>query len=119
MRTPQARNLATTSSCDLRIIKPQDAIADTPIDDGLNFDVDKLNGILIKEYADYEGVRVVFIAYLGTTRVNMQIDIGFGDEVFPALNKPATPHYWTFLRLKYSAIAWKAPSQKNLKRWCI
>ena len=55
-------------------------IADPPIDDGLNFDADNLKGILIKEDADYEGVRVIFIAYLGTARVNMQIDIGFGKE---------------------------------------
>jgi len=66
-------------------------IADTSIDDGLNFDADNLNGILIKEDADYEGVRVVFVAYLGTARVNMQIDIGFGDEVFPAPKRTSYP----------------------------
>ena len=69
-------------------------ILDSPIDDGVNFDTDSLKGILIKEDADYEGVRVVFIAYLGTARVNMQIDIGFSDAVFP---QPKIATYPTLL----------------------
>ncbi|HIO93133.1 MAG TPA: hypothetical protein EYG68_09885 [Leucothrix mucor] len=44
-------------------------ITNTVIDDGLSFDVDNLKGVLIKEDADYEGVRVVFVSYLGTARV--------------------------------------------------
>ena len=51
--------------------------------DGLVFDVDSLVGQMIKEDADYSGVRVTFRASLQTARVPMQIDVGFGDVVVP------------------------------------
>ena len=51
--------------------------------DGLAFDVDSIEGRRIKEDADYEGVRVTFLGYLQKSRVNMQIDLGFGDVVVP------------------------------------
>ena len=54
------------------------------IDDGIRYDMDSIEGIRIKEKADYTGVRVRFLAYLTTTRIYMQIDIGFGDEVYPS-----------------------------------
>lgn len=52
--------------------------------DGLEFAADTVQGIRIKEDADYHGVRVTFTAFLQNARVPMQIDIGFGDTVFPA-----------------------------------
>lgn len=51
--------------------------------DGLVFDVESVQGEQIKEEADYEGVRVTFVGWLGKARVHMQIDIGFGDVVTP------------------------------------
>jgi hypothetical protein len=39
---------------------------------------------LIKEDADYSGVRVQFLGHLANARINMQIDIGFGDVVVPS-----------------------------------
>ncbi|VAX06853.1 FIG00645039: hypothetical protein with HTH-domain [hydrothermal vent metagenome] len=53
------------------------------IDDGLVFDPATIRGERIKEDADYEGVRVRFIGTLENARVNMQIDIGFGDIIYP------------------------------------
>ena len=53
-------------------------------EDGLVFDADSATGETIIEAADYAGVRVRFAAYLGTARVPMQVDIGFGDPVVPA-----------------------------------
>ena len=52
--------------------------------DGVTFDVDTLTGEVIKEAADYSGVRVTFSGYLQNARIAMQIDIGFGDVVEPA-----------------------------------
>lgn len=52
-------------------------------DDGVVFDLDSIDGQLIKEDADYEGVRVVFRAYLGKAVSRMQLDIAFGDVVYP------------------------------------
>ena len=51
--------------------------------DGLVFDINSLDGHVIKEDADYSGVRVTFLAFLENARVAMQIDIGFGDVVVP------------------------------------
>ena len=51
--------------------------------DGLNFDPDSIRAEHITEDADYEGIRVRFTGNLGTARVHMQIDIGFGDIVHP------------------------------------
>lgn len=47
-------------------------------------------------FADYEGVRVRFRGSLGTARITMQLDIGFGDVVVP---QPATVEYPTILPL--------------------
>ena len=53
--------------------------------DGLVFDVDSAEGRMIKEDSDYEGVRVTFLGYLQNARLNMQIDMGFGDVVVPGV----------------------------------
>lgn len=65
-------------------------------DDGLVFDTDEITGIKIKEDADYQGVRVRFLSFLDTAKVTMQIDIGFGDSVYP---KPEINIYPTLLDL--------------------
>lgn len=62
--------------------------------DGLVFDAAGVEGERIVEDADYAGVRVRFRGTLGTARVTMQLDIGFGDVVVP---KPKTAHYPTIL----------------------
>ncbi len=53
-------------------------------DDGLVFDAATVQGERIAEAAEYEGVRVRFRATLDTARIQMQIDVGFGDIVVPA-----------------------------------
>jgi hypothetical protein len=60
--------------------------------DGLEFNADTVMGARIAEEAEYEGVRVRFRGHLGTARVSMQIDVGFGDTVVPA------PVGWTIQR---------------------
>ncbi len=64
--------------------------------DGLVFDPDSVGGERIVEDADYGGVRVRFRGTLGTARVSMQLDIGFGDVVVP---KPKMADYPTILDL--------------------
>ncbi len=62
------------------------------ISDGLIFDPDAVKGYRIKEDADYEGVRVKFAGFLQRSRIPMQIDIAFGDSVYPgpkAIEYPA------------------------------
>jgi hypothetical protein len=52
--------------------------------DGLVFHVETVTGQRIKEDADYTGVRVTFLATLQSSRIAMQIDVGFGDVLTPA-----------------------------------
>ena len=51
--------------------------------DGLTFDPDSIQSERITEDADYEGIRVRIRGTLDSARVSMQIDIGFGDIVYP------------------------------------
>ncbi len=52
-------------------------------DDGMIFDPSTIDSQEIREEQEYDGVRVFLTAYLGTARIPMQIDIGFGDAVTP------------------------------------
>ena len=51
--------------------------------DGLAFDPDSIQTERITEGADYDGIRIRFLGGLGSARIHMQIDIGFGDIVYP------------------------------------
>lgn len=66
------------------IEKVMKEVCDTNVDpDGLNFDSQTVKGMKIKEDADYEGVRVKFTGFLNRAKIPMQIDVGFGDIVYP------------------------------------
>lgn len=86
-------DLLGKTSNDLEKIKAQitDIINTEGYDDGLNFDSNDLKVLRIKENADYQGVRVKFKALLESARINMQIDIGFGDVVIPLPKKSEFP----------------------------
>jgi len=54
-------------------------------DDGVVFDVDALEAEPIRSDHRYGGVRVSALAFVGSARLPVQIDIGFGDAVTPGL----------------------------------
>lgn len=56
------------------------------VEDGLLFASETVSSARIKPDQEYEGVRITLIAYLSGTRtkVDIQIDVGFGDAVTPA-----------------------------------
>ena len=64
--------------------------------DGLVFNIATIEAERIAEDADYEGIRVRFRGSLGTARIMMQLDIGFGDIVIPS---PEPMNYPTLLDL--------------------
>lgn len=64
--------------------------------DGVVFDASTARGRVIKEDADYEGVRVSFLGKLQNARITMQIDVGFGDVIVPGA---ALTEYPTILEL--------------------
>lgn len=49
------------------------------VDDGLEYDIDKLSARAIREEQQYGGIRLRTIANLGKTRIPIVVDIGFGD----------------------------------------
>jgi hypothetical protein len=59
--------------------------------DGLAFDAESIQTERITADADYEGIRIRFFGFLGTARIGMQIDIGFGDIVYPEPEKTELP----------------------------
>jgi len=60
-------------------------------DDGLVFDIEGLSAEPIREDQQYGGVRVKTLAFLGKTRIPVQIDIGFGDAITPAAQELEFP----------------------------
>ena len=54
------------------------------VEDGVIFDPQTISSERIKKDAKYQGVRVFVKGLLGKIRLNIQIDFGFGDRVFPA-----------------------------------
>lgn len=54
------------------------------VEDQITFDADTIRMELIKEFDDYQGARAKFLAHLGTAKVFMQLDLGFGDKVYPS-----------------------------------
>jgi hypothetical protein len=60
-------------------------------DDGLAFDPATVTAGRIKEDQEYEGVRVGCVAKLGQARIDLQVDVGFGDAVTPAPVKVRYP----------------------------
>ena len=60
-------------------------ICQTHAEDGVVFDPDSVKGSIIRKEAGYGGVRIDIQAKLDGARIALQVDIGFGDAVTPAL----------------------------------
>ena len=96
LRATRDIDLLAKTSNDLGFIKniiSEICATEVPVD-GLFFDAGSVSTERIAEDADYEGVRAKFQARLATSRIAMQIDIGFSDVVTPA---PVTINYPTLL----------------------
>jgi hypothetical protein len=59
--------------------------------DGLSFFPENITADGIAEDAEHKGIRILFPARLDTMKLNMQIDIGFGDIVYPSPEKLQLP----------------------------
>ncbi len=65
-------------------------------DDGMSFYAHTVTTHEITEDADYNGVRVRLQGTLGTARISLQIDIGFGDVIVPKPGKVTYPSFSIF-----------------------
>jgi predicted nucleotidyltransferase component of viral defense system len=59
------------------------AICAVKEDDGILFDSQSVEGTTIKENDEYNGVHIKFRAQLSGAQIPLQVDIGFGDAVYP------------------------------------
>jgi len=59
------------------------AICEIQEDDGTVFDGESIEGTKIKEDDEYDGLRIKFQVDLAGAGIPMQIDIGFGDAIYP------------------------------------
>jgi len=77
--------LAKTSNSLENIIKIIKEICEisSSVDDGIDFISSSIKGEKMQLQKEYEGIRVQFEGYMESTRIPMQIDIGFGDIVTP------------------------------------
>jgi len=77
--------LANTSNSESNLAAIIRNIIETPIEenDGICFYSDTITTKMIKEDADYHGVRILFQASLDTAKIHIQIDVGFDDIVYP------------------------------------
>ena len=69
----------------------RDIFRQTGFEDGLTFDADGLVAETIRDDQLYGGVRVRTRAFLGKTRIPIQVDIGFGDAVTPGVEEIEFP----------------------------
>lgn len=61
--------------------------------DGLTFDAGSVSARPIKEDAEYAGVRVTLLGRLQRARIPTQIDVGFGDVVYPDALRSSYPTF--------------------------
>jgi hypothetical protein len=109
--TPEVERLETVFAEVIRTdVKP----------DGLGFQDDSVEGGELREGEVYQGVRLKLEARLGTARIPLQVDVGFGDAVVPS---PATVHIPPLLEFpgpelsgytRYTAVAEKYDAMLNL-----
>ena len=66
-------------------------IATSVADDGLMFDPVSVTAAEIRNEQEYGGVRVKVVAVLGTARIPVQIDVGFGDVITPEATVQSYP----------------------------
>ncbi len=77
------------------------------INDGLTFDDSTVQAERIKADQEYEGIRIHLEARLGTARIRLQIDIGFGDAITPKPKKRDIPCVLDFDAPRLSVYPWE------------
>lgn len=83
--------LGITDNREAAILQQIEEVLAQKVDDGLLFNPALLKAETITEDADYQGLRVRFPASLDGARIMMQLDIGFGDAVYPGPERQTYP----------------------------
>jgi predicted nucleotidyltransferase component of viral defense system len=75
--------LGSGSSAVRDVEKTMRVICEVPDEDGIVFENESIEGARIQGDDEYQGVRIKLNAQLAGARIPLQIDIGFGDAVYP------------------------------------
>ncbi|MFC1479366.1 nucleotidyl transferase AbiEii/AbiGii toxin family protein [Planctomycetota bacterium] len=73
-----------TNNPDTAISMVTDIISDETEPDGIDFNTDSVSADQIIADADYVGLRIMIRGLMGTARISLQLDIGFGGIAFPS-----------------------------------
>jgi hypothetical protein len=71
-----ARGVAGDEETLLAVVREVAGIA---AEDGMTFDASRARAMTIREHAAYPGTRIVVPATLGTARLQLRLDVNFGD----------------------------------------
>jgi len=77
----------------------------TEHDDGVEFLTETIQAEPIREDAVYDGIRVTFMGKLGTARIPVQVDVGFGDATPPVPDSIDVPTLLDFPRPKLNCYS--------------
>jgi predicted nucleotidyltransferase component of viral defense system len=66
-------------------------IVNKDVDDGLKFNLDELTYEIMSPDSEYPSFRFKFMGNLGQAKIPMQVDVGFGDQVVPAIKEIEFP----------------------------
>ena len=75
--------------------------------DGLSFDEKTIRATRIRGQDEYRGIRVHLEARLGTARVRLQIDVGFGNAITPAPRKRKVPCLLDYAAPRLRVYQWE------------
>jgi hypothetical protein len=93
-------------------------ICSTPVeDDGVVFAPRSVEARRIKEDAAYEGVRITLQGKLGSARLAVQVDVGFGDSVVPVQRRSNSRRCSRFLAPSSEPMPRKPWSPKSCTPW--
>ena len=95
----------------------RDILAVPSLEYGIVFFPDAIPTSRINEEADYHGIQVAFHAELDSARINMKVDIGFGDIVYAQPKRMLFRLFFLSQPLNYFATVKKALLRRNSKRW--
>ena len=71
-----ARGIGGSEESLLAVVREVASIA---VDDGMTFDASRARTVTIREHAAYPGTRIVVPTTLGTARLQLRLDVNFGD----------------------------------------
>lgn len=87
-------------------------------DDGCCFEAATVQAQPIRLEDRYGGIRVTFISHIGKIRLNMQVDVGFGDVIVPGPIPIDFRHSWIFRPLIFWPTPLRVRLRRNFRRWC-